>query len=120
MKSQGYRKARRVEVAECGLFATPNSLKSHMVQKVLSPFNQAHCNLSRDTAFEDGLKMAWQHARQGVQCEDWQHERAGTEPLVCSRPPASLTRCACQADAQERPTQWKTSNTVKLARLTHS
>ena len=72
------------------------------------------------SAFEDGLKMAWQHARQGVQCEDWQHERAGTEPLVCSRPPASLTGCACQADAQERPTQWKTSNTVKLARLTHS
>jgi hypothetical protein len=73
-----------------------------------------------DTAFEDGLKMAWQHARQGVQCEDWQHERAGTEPLVCSRPPASLTKCACQADAQERPTQWKTGDTVKLARLTHS
>jgi hypothetical protein len=34
-----------------------------------------------------------------VQCEDWQHERTGTEPLVCSWPPASLTRCACQADA---------------------
>jgi hypothetical protein len=43
--------------------------------------------------------MAWPHARQGMQCEDWQHERTGTRPLVCSWPPASLTKCACQADA---------------------
>jgi hypothetical protein len=43
--------------------------------------------------------MAWSHARQGMQCEDWQHERTGTRPLVCSWPPASLTKCACQADA---------------------
>ncbi len=38
-----------------------------------------------------------------VQCEDWQHERTGTEPLVCSWPPASLTRCACQADDARAP-----------------
>ena len=43
MLLQGYRKAHRVEVVECALFATPNPLKSHESQKELSPLVQHLC-----------------------------------------------------------------------------
>ncbi len=44
MMLQGCRKADRAEVVERDLFATPNSLKSHVVQKVLSPLVQSPCH----------------------------------------------------------------------------
>ena len=44
MMLQGCRKADRAEVVERDLFATPNSLKSHERQKVLSPLVQHSCH----------------------------------------------------------------------------
>src|ERR1700693_4763538 len=41
--SHDCREAHRVQVVQRGLFATPNSLKSHKGQKVLSPLVQYSC-----------------------------------------------------------------------------
>jgi len=42
MRRKARRDARHVEVVECALFATPNSLKSHAVKKLFYPFSNTH------------------------------------------------------------------------------
>jgi len=53
--------------------------------------------------FRGWTESGTEPARQGAQCKDWQHERTRAKPLVCSWPPVSVIRCACQADAARAP-----------------
>jgi hypothetical protein len=56
--------------------------------------------------------VAREHARQGAQCEDWQHERTKAKPLACVPGRQSqLSDVHVKRMLQERLTQWKTGST---------